>query len=168
MRFDDEMAAELPGLDLDFRDEKERNSIQAWLIRFIHRYSAMNYKRFMEMGIHPGQLPVLRTLSEREGISQRELARELHVKPPTIAVTVKRMEKAELIYRQGDRADMRVNHIFLTEKGKNTGAAIESLMDENEQILMKGFSLEEQKQMQSYLGRMIQNLVEASEKETQN
>ena len=71
-------------------------SIQACFMRLMHRYTSVNYKRFPEIGIHPGQLAFVKAISEHEGISQRELAEGLHVKAPTVAVAVKRLEKADL------------------------------------------------------------------------
>lgn len=136
------------------------NTIQSWIIRLMHRYSAMNYTKFTELGVHPGQLPVLRVISEREGISQRQLAKVLHIKPPTVAVTVKRLEKAELVCRRTDPMDMRISRMYLSEKGKNIHKEICSLMEENEKILTNGFSEEELDHMRGLIQKMISNLNE--------
>ena len=76
-------------------------SIQACFMRLMHRYTSVNYKRFLGIGIHPGQLAFVKAISEHEGISQRELAEGLHVKAPTVAVAVKRLEKADVIIYAG-------------------------------------------------------------------
>ena len=60
------------------------NSIQACFMRLMHCCVSANYKRFLGIGIHPGQLGFVKAISEHEGISQRELAEGLHVKPPTV------------------------------------------------------------------------------------
>lgn len=56
--------------------EEGRRSIQACFIRLMHRYTSVNYKRFLGIGIHPGQLAFVKAISEHEGISQRELTCE--------------------------------------------------------------------------------------------
>ena len=144
----------------EFEDEKERDSMHTWLLRLTHSYMAMDYSRFLEMGIHPGQLPVMRAISMNEGITQRELASAIHVKPPTIAVTIKRMEKSGFICRKTDRADLRVCRLYLTEKGKELSQKLKAMMAENEKVLVKGFSEEELVQMKAYFGRIIQNINE--------
>ncbi len=100
-------------------------SLQGAFMRLLHRYTEVNFGRLKDMGVHPGQLPFLNIISHKEGISQRELAECLHVKPPTVAVTVKRLEKADVIYRRPDPNDMRVSRIYLTEKGIRISAQIE-------------------------------------------
>lgn len=147
----------------EFEDEKERDSMHMWLLRLTHNYMAMDYSRFIEMGIHPGQLPVMRTISMNEGITQRELANSIHVKPPTIAVTIKRMEKAGFICRKEDKADRRVCRLYLTEKGKELSQKLKAMMTENEKVLVKGFSEAELVQMKEYFGRIIQNIREGSD-----
>ena len=72
-------------------------SLQGAFMRLLHRYTEVNFGRLKALGVHPGQLPFLNIISHREGISQRELAECLHVKPPSVAVTVKRLEKADVI-----------------------------------------------------------------------
>lgn len=139
------------------------DAIQSHLIRLMHRYSAMNYNKFMELGVHPGQFPVLKIIGEREGISQRQLAQILHVTPPTVAVTVKRLEKSEFVCRKTDPMDMRVSRMYLSEKGKSITKEIVTLMETNERILTTGFSEEELEQMKSLIGKMISNMDAVSE-----
>ncbi len=47
----------------------------------------------MEIGIYPRQMPIMGLLKEHDGYSQSELAARMHVKPPTVTVTVHRLEK---------------------------------------------------------------------------
>lgn len=150
-----------------FKDEKERDSIHTWLVRLAHCYGAMNYRCLNEMGIHPGQLPVMRAISIKEGITQRELAQELQVKPPTIAVTIKRMEKAGLICRREDQMDRRVCRLYLTENGQKLSEELRELIEENTQIVLNGFSEEEVKEMKGYFARIIQNMQEIAKSEAQ-
>lgn len=146
-----------------FFDGRERDNIHTWLLRLAHNYGAMNYRCLTEMGIHPGQLPVLRAVSINEGITQRELAQELHVKPPTIAVTIKRMEKAGMIRRREDQTDRRVCRLYLTEAGQQLDKRLKKLLEENGRLMLKGFSEKEVQEMKGYFDRIIQNIQEISE-----
>lgn len=156
------------GEDMEFlrEDDKaghvaEHDSIDAWVIRLMHRYSSANFKKFMEFGVHPGQFPVLRTVGASEGISLRELADWLHIRPPTVTVTVQRLEKAGFVYKKPDREDQRVSRIFLTEKGRCLNQEITRLTKENEKLLMEGFTDSEKDQIRQFLRRMTENLEKA-------
>ena len=138
--------------------DKKQNSLQGAFMRLLHRYTEVNFGRMRDLGVHPGQLPFLKVISRQEGISQRELAERLHVKPPTVAVTVKRLEKAEVICRKPDPNDMRISRIYLTEKGVGISKQIEVVVQANEEALTAGFSEEELEQMKSYFDRMLRNL----------
>lgn len=129
-----------------------------WITRLIHRYSSASFKNFQDLGIHPGQLPVLKMVYEKEGISLGEMAERLHIKPPTVTVTVKRLEKAGLVCKQADEEDLRVSRIFLTEKGKSINKELSILLEKNEKKLTEGFSREEIETLCGYFQRMIENL----------
>lgn len=141
----------------DFRED----TVNFWLVRMIHGYTSLSFKKFMELGVHPGQLPVLKSVYEEEGISLRELAKKIHVRPPTVTVTVQRLEKTGLVYKKTDPTDLRVNHIYLTDKGKDIQAKIRALLDENECTMTAGFSEEELTTLCSYFQRIVENLVDA-------
>lgn len=133
-------------------------SLQGAFMRLLHRYTEVNFGRLKDLGVHPGQLPFLNIISHKEGISQRELAECLHVKPPTVAVTVKRLEMADVLYRRPDPNDMRISRIYLTEKGIRISAQIEVVIQENEKVLTAGFSEEELELARHFFTRMMQNL----------
>ncbi len=145
-----------------FEEEREK-SLQGWFMHVFHAYMSVNFATFQGLGIHPGQLPFLKVISEQEGISQRELAERTHVKPPTVAVTVKRLERAGLIRRETDKHDMRVSRIYLDRRGRELSDGIRSALQETEAALTAGFSKEELEQLKGYFRRMTENL-EALEK----
>ena len=62
-------------------------------------YMSKCYGQMTHLGLHPGQIPFLMLLSEKGEMSQKDIAGELHVKPPTVNVMVQRMEKAGFVSR---------------------------------------------------------------------
>ena len=46
-----------------------------------------------ELEIHPSQIPILAILGKNEEYSQKEIAQILGVKPPTVTVSIQRLEK---------------------------------------------------------------------------
>jgi DNA-binding MarR family transcriptional regulator len=67
---------------------------------------------------HPGQAMCLRLLSVNDGASQRDVARMLHVSPPTVSKMLGTMEKSGLVERRPDAADQRLTRVYLTADGR--------------------------------------------------
>ena len=144
---------------------KKDDMIQVLFMKLIHGYTANGFQKFKDLGVHPGQLPILSRLHEKEGASQRELADMLHIKPPTVTVTIRRLEKAELVYRKTDESDLRVTRIYLTEKGKDAVKDIHTLAEGLEKVLRRGFSKSEICLLRRFLQQMIDNLEQAAKQE---
>ena len=100
-------------------DEKEKQSSFLSLFMKVDRHFMTKcFGQMQELGIYPGQIPVLGLVSGRDGLSQREIAKILHIKPPTVNVSIQRLEKAGFLYKKPDEKDQRVTRIYMTEKGK--------------------------------------------------
>ena len=78
----------------DFCQREYKSSILTMFMRIDRRFMAKCFGQMQELGIYPGQIPVLGLLAHKDGLSQREIAEKLHIKPPTVNVTVQRLEKA--------------------------------------------------------------------------
>ena len=61
-----------------------------------------------EVGIHPGQYPLLELLHSSQGMSQHEIARKLIIKPSTLTVMLKRLERDGMVDKQRDPNDKRI------------------------------------------------------------
>lgn len=81
-------------------------------------------------GVTQGQLPVLCCLYEDEGQTQTELSRNIQVEQPTMANTLRRMERDGLIYRVASDRDKRQAKIFITEQTRPVVQALEFKRDE--------------------------------------
>jgi DNA-binding MarR family transcriptional regulator len=70
-------------------------------------------------GVGIGQWAVLLVLWAHDGISQAELSRLVAIEPPTMARTVDRMVRDQLVTREPDPHDARLSRIRLTERGRS-------------------------------------------------
>ena len=107
----------------------------------------------------PGARLVLSLLAINDGISQKELVTETHLRPPSVSVIIKKMADEGIVRIGIDESDLRVTRIYLTDLGKSIDrehidrirafdtAAHASLSDEETQTLM------------SLLGRIRTNLL---------
>lgn len=85
-------------------------------------------------GVTQGQLPVLCCLSEEGGQTQAELCEQIQVEQPTMANTLRRMERDGLIYRTPCAQDKRQTRVFLTEQTRPT---VDTLLKKRDEVISR-------------------------------
>lgn len=95
-------------------DRDNEKSIQSLIMEISRMYMDKCFVKLKNIGIHPRQIPILAVLYKEDGYSQKELARQLGVKPPTVTVSIQRLEKSGLLIRKQDEKDQRVSRIYLS------------------------------------------------------
>ncbi len=133
--------------------------------RLIRMYYSRIQSQLAEVGLYRGQPLILMLLYKNDGMSQKEMARALNLSPATMTVTLKRMEKAGLVLREMDEHDQRILRVHLSEKGREMCETGESRIGVVTAELLEGFTLEEQQQLNEYLGRIARNMERVVEKE---
>jgi DNA-binding MarR family transcriptional regulator len=111
-----------------------------------------------KVNLHKGQPLLINFLVKEDGIPQSNLAKELSITPATVSAMVKRMEKAGFVLRKRNTEDERVSNVYLTEKGREVSLELDSLQNEMENLVFKGFSDEEKDLMKGFLERIDENL----------
>jgi DNA-binding MarR family transcriptional regulator len=112
-----------------------------------------------KIGLYPGQPPLLYILGQQNGLSQRELAKYLHVKPATMTVMVTRMEKANLLERRPDDNDQRISRVFLTDEGKDMLTKVQGVIKTMEGECFGNITQEEKLLLRRLLMQMKTNLM---------
>ncbi len=118
---------------------------------YIQRAAARNQAYF-------GQMPLLEYIIEHEGCTQKDLADFLHISAPSVAVTVKRLERDGVIQRASDEKDLRCNRLKITQAGLAYVAACRQSFDGVDALAFRGFSDEECAALYGYLQRLTANL----------
>lgn len=139
-------------------DEELENSIQGLFMRATHAYFQKNFQLLNGLGLYPGQPPILWHLFREEGLSQKELANRVKVKPPTVNVSLQRLEKADYICRRQDERDQRVSRIYLTDRGRKLAVRLERMMQDNEVQMTRGFTDAELCLLSRFFRQMIENI----------
>jgi len=119
---------------------------------------------FDEIGMYPGQPPLLFALYNKDGLSQSEIAAKLDIKPSTITVMLKRMEKANLVERRQDSLDQRVSRVYITEKGRESCLKAMDVIRKLEEECFGNFILEEKIVFRRLLLQMRDNLSAVNDK----
>ncbi len=90
--------------------------------------------------------------------TQKELADKLHSAPPTVAASLKALERQGYVARRTDQRDTRRNRISITQKGRD---AIAQSMEAFRQVdghMYHGFSPQERALADGLFSRMLENL----------
>ncbi len=122
------------------------------------------HRRAMEanlsaLGIHRSQHRLLLHLARCGGAaSQKELASYLQISPAAVTVTVKKLEKNKLLRRTVSKEDGRCKGLLITPLGKEVLERSYQAFSETDEIMMRGISEEEQKNMIGLFLRMQENL----------
>jgi len=141
----------------------EEDTMQSLFMKISHLYAKRSFQQLADTGVHPGQIPMVKLLGEEGGLSQREISQRLHIRPPTVTVSLQRMENAGLIERSLDKKDQRVSRIYLTQKGKDLNKKMADIMKRNEESLFQGFTESEICLMKRFFRQIIRNLENTAE-----
>ncbi len=126
-----------------------------------HMAKAALDARVSRYDVTPGQTHILLYLNQQGGRAfQHELTGYLRVKPSTVNGLLDRMEEKGLVRRSISGQDARRRLITLTEKGAEQQALFQKSFLDVENAIVRGFTSEEIKTLESFLERIIQNLKE--------
>ena len=134
------------------------NSLGYLVRRSFRSLSAALEIRTSEYGVTASQWHFLRVLWLEDGISQRELSRRVNMREPTTVIAVKRLEKAGLIFRKPSAEDGRRIDIFLTPKAKKLKSKLMPLVEEVNDLAMKGMTADERSELRRLLTKVNRNL----------
>lgn len=132
------------------------------IVRKMNRLNILHriyiHKEATKNGLYFGQPPILEYVRDHDQCTQCEVADFMQVSPPSIATSIKRMQKAGLLEKTMDKSDQRYNRISITEKGREIVAKFRADFNKIDARLFDGFSEQEREQLCGYLDRMIANM----------
>ena len=132
------------------------------VLRHVNRISLLHRLRVQNMlsdtGVWGSQIPILLHVERNPGCTQTDIAEHLGVSSPSIATSIKRLQKAGMLEKRADETDMRRNHIELTERGHSTVARGRACYDQVVSRMLQGFSDSELDVLASLLLRLEENL----------
>ena len=112
-----------------------------------------------ERGLSPGQDAVLLASAEEpDGISLRDLAVRLSVRPPTVTKTMTRLSAQGIVDRRVSTADGRQSFVHLTEKGRGLLAEVRAARAGVEKRALKGLKAKDARRLRKMLRRIEKNV----------
>lgn len=93
------------------------------------------------------------------GVTQLDLVKATHLKPPTVSVTLQKMERDGLVTRKNNETDLRETLVYLTEKGMEIDRKIKVIHKEGDEIALGGLTDDEVSTLSTLLNKVIDNLL---------
>lgn len=121
-------------------------------------YAAALQRTLMPLGLSRAQFVVLGELWLTDGMTQKELASRLSLEQATMANTLARMERDDLVTRKPHPDDGRSQQIWLTGTAKELQAPATRAAIEADSLVAAGLPAAERELFLSMLGRVAANL----------
>lgn len=136
-----------------------RQSSLGYQVNHLARQLAQALRRRIEaFGVVPGQFAQLLALYEQDGLTQSELSRRVRIEQPTMAVTLKRMERDGLVERVPDPSDGRRALVMLTAHARRLEPELTAAAREVNAVALDGLSKSDVDGFMRTLDRLIANL----------
>lgn len=110
--------------------------------------------------VTPPQWGVLILLNQQDGMTKSAISQRRAIDMATVTGIIKRLEQSGLVERWHDLADRRQVKVYLTDEGRDIMRYLPDAAREFNQILMRGFSEEEQRDLVAKLQQIVVNVGE--------
>ncbi len=121
-------------------------------------FSSQMRRQAEQIGIPSGYRHILIYLSHNEGVNQLELAKSTHLSPPTVCITLQKMESDGFIIRKPYSKDGRYLNVFLTDKGRKLEKQMKEAADRTEKLTFDSFTEYEKAELSALLLRAYERL----------
>ncbi len=138
----------------------------SWVGKIHYDFGFLVQKAFQENGLDLSkeQWSVLKRLNVNDGQRQNDLAFITHRDKTSMTRLVNTMESKNLVVRKIDEKDRRINHIFLTDYGKEIIQKVQPIMYDLIPAVQESLSEEEIETLISVLKKVKSKIADIAEK----
>jgi DNA-binding MarR family transcriptional regulator len=134
-----------------------RHDSVAFLLTQIGTHAAKRFAdRLAPLKLAPQHVGILRILNQAESQSQRQLATTLHMHASRLVALIDELETLGLVARQANGNDRRTYKLRITEKGRETLAAVGKIGHEHNNAICGSLNAEEREQLALLLQRVAE------------
>jgi len=128
------------------------------LMKTMRLQQALMESRVRRTGVYRSQHQILMYIASNPDASQKDIARMHQVSTATIAVSLKKLEKAGYICRVMDQEDNRCNRLQITEKGQQVVEQSRRIFQQVEEEMYAGFCEADYQCLEGLLDRICGNV----------
>jgi len=115
-------------------------------------------RRLKPLGLSSGYIPVILSLAAEPFLTQKALANRAEIEQPTMAVTLRRMERKGLVERRQGPNDGRTSLFRLTALMTSKLPQFFEQVDEGNAVALSGLDSAEKEQLLGLLTKVIDNM----------
>jgi len=138
--------------------KNQPESLLAKLLRVSRMANTAYNRKLMQQDLSVGQPAILEYLNQNDGAIQVEIGRALDLQPASIFVNLRGMERDRLIFKQPDQYDLRVNRVYLTQRGKDVIKQMRKTAQQTDEAVFLGMTPQERETFEGLLERVGENL----------
>lgn len=124
-------------------------------LSLLHIMEKCGHFLYHRRGGKRGQIRILKLLSEKGNITQKELLEILTLKSGSVSETVKKLENQGYITKKKDEQDKRKVIITLTDEGRNFLETQLQINSEQEKVLFNSLTADEQAELEELLNKLF-------------
>lgn len=147
-----------PQENLQERRLPPKDSTPLMLINEISKLFCNHMRQYDDPNLNNSYRHLLFHLAHQDGRTQLELAKLTHLKPPTVSVSLAKLEAEGYVERVADKADLRQTRVYLTEKGHEVDRRARIAIDEIESKVTECLCETERAELLSLLIKLRDNL----------
>ena len=125
------------------------------LLRRLRRLGTA-FPPIQDMPVTPPQLMLLGWIAEHEGCRVHDVAAGLGLTPPTVSVSLRRLEQLGLLRREPDPNDKRALRLFLTSEGKDLHQRVQTFQHEHARRFLSNLTPAEQETLLTLWTRALE------------
>ena len=134
-----------------------------FLIHDVSRLRRSAFDRCLKhLNVTRSQWWVLAYLSRKDGMTQSQLALELDLGKVAIGGLIDRLEKSDLVRREADASDRRVNRVFLQPQSKQLISKMRKVSHTMNEVILRGLTEPELEASALTIESMKKNLLVGS------
>ncbi len=126
--------------------------------QFHHMFDRALNCRLSKNEVFVGEARLLMTISEKDKLTQKELATQMGTSPASVGVSLKKLENKGYVKRNLDENDSRAFLITLTVKGEDFVENTHEIFQKLDRDTFSGFTDEELETFDNFMDRLHENL----------
>lgn len=136
--------------------QKVRESSVGWMLKRLGaNLNAAMSKELKKLGLRTDEFVILMTLLEEEGLTQAGIGKKTILPGYATTRNIDALETKKLVQRRKDELSRRNYRIFLTEKGRSTGAQLFEVVRSVNDALLVPLDRSERSQLVKILHKLL-------------
>ena len=125
-------------------------------INLLHRLYF--YRVTANKNIYMGQLPIIMYVIDHDSCTQKDMVDKFLISAPSIATSIKRLQKAGYITKKTDKADSRLTRLSATDKAHKLSDEMKKEFERVNNLSFSNFSEQESRELDRLITKMLDAL----------